>query len=127
MEIIGTVLLIEEKKCDREIFPILLRKIGFPSVVAESIDEAYSFLKSDLQNKPDIIVLSMETMTRECLDFIEWINNTYPEIKLLATSCRIEDEKSCGSLDANFVCKPITNFLKFKDNLISTLSRKAIG
>lgn len=124
MEIIGRVLLIETKKCDREVFPTLLRKIGFLSIVAESLDEAYALLKSEQKIELDIIILSRETITPACLDFIDWVKKFHSEIKVLATSCRIEDKKSCESMEAKFVCKPITDFLEFKKHLVETLPRK---
>ncbi|EKE25759.1 MAG: hypothetical protein ACD_5C00041G0001 [uncultured bacterium] len=106
-----SVLLIESKQCDREIFPILLGKMGFQLIVSKSPREAYVILKKVTASPIDTILVSTETIDNEYLDFINWAREFYPEIRIIATSCRTSDKKICETCDIPFVQKPITNIL----------------
>lgn len=112
MEIIGVVLLIEPKACDRQVLPILLKNVGYQTIVAESLDEARSILKSKQRFKIDAAFMSDETMGRQHLDFAKWMKKNHAEIRMTAASCRASDEETFRALGISFVLKPIVDMKK---------------
>ncbi|EKE11944.1 MAG: hypothetical protein ACD_14C00062G0001 [uncultured bacterium] len=126
METIGKVLLVEAKKCDREVLPKLLKCLGFQTIVAENTEEALSLLKSNEGNKIDAILLSVEILNTNALDLIEWLRKRHKDDEIIISSCEPLDELLCNTLGVAFVQKPITNF-KTIDIALSNaiLNRKA--
>lgn len=105
----NTILLIESKQCDREILPILLKRVGFQTIVAENLNEAYILLGRSNPPDVDMIFLSSETVDKDYLNFMIWAKKYHPKVKIVVASCRPMDQKACEEFEALFIQKPITD------------------
>lgn len=109
MQELRNILLIEPKKCDREVLPVLLKKLGLQTFVAENLTETYSILENEGKWHIDAIIISDETMDKQHLHFIGWLKKKHLRVKILAISCRASDEEICHAQQILFLKKPITD------------------
>lgn len=100
------VLLIEPKKIDREIIPILMNRFGLLTYVAKHLKDAYAILNENDRWKITSVIVNNEALDQKHLDFIEWVRANHQEIKTIAISCRSSDAQSCEALDIFFLRKP---------------------
>lgn len=112
------VLLLEENEYDRLIFPILLKKSGLKSIVANNIKEATLLVNESERYMIDAMIISSDKIERKELEFAQGVMKSNPSIKVVATSCRHCDDQICKSFGITFVLKPITSMEKISKALL---------
>lgn len=103
------ILLIEPKEEDQEAMTKLLKMQGYKVFVAKNVNEALCLLKSSYSHEIKSVILSDETINQVHLNFINWLRENHPKMKLVVTSCRTSDEILVKEKGLPFVLKPIRN------------------